>query len=303
MEIVKEFLKSETVRGLSEETIYLRGQLLKPYFQYLGERYIPYDRVGRQEAEEYLQWIQDKKNSGTPYSRGSLANFSKSVKAFYRYLERSGQVLSNPFFMTQKSGSEKKVLRYVLKEREMKLLLDRLGCFYLGDKHEKLNRYITHVSCELLYSTGMRIGELSDLLIYDIDLTRKEILLRKTKNGHMRKVYLNEYVSGVLDLYLKEIRPLIVSPEKLTLFGKSKGALKDSLYRTLDLCCAEAGLKKITCHGFRHAFGFHFLSNGCELRYIQKLLGHRAIGSTAIYTQVEKEDLKRVLDTYHPRGK
>jgi integrase/recombinase XerD len=301
-EIVREFLNASRVRELSEETLYSWKHLLKPYFEYLEERQLPFDRVGREEAEEYLLWVQKRRGGGRTYSRGSLANFLKPVKAFYRYQEKKGSVHSNPFAFPRKRSDEKKVIRHVLKEREMKLLLDRLRCFYLGKRHEKRSRYVAHVACEVLYSTGMRLGELSELLVYDIDLERKEILLRKTKNGHPRKVFLNEYTAGVLRIYLTQIRPLLVPPDEETLLGKNKNSLRKALYHMLEKVCAEAGIKRITCHGFRHAFGYHFLSSGCELRYIQNLLGHRYIGSTEIYTKVEKEDLKKVLDTYHPRG-
>ena len=222
MEIVEEFFNSETVRGLSEETIYFWRYLLKPYFQYLDERNIPYDQVGRDEAEEYLEWVQDRKTGSSPYSRGSLVNFLKPLKAFYRYQEKRGIVLSNPFYLPRGGRGEKKVLRGVLKEKEMKQLLDRLRCFYLGKKQEKISRYVSHVACELLYSTGMRIGELSNVLVHDIDLEKKEILLRKTKNGHPRKVYLNEYAGEILKIYLNDIRPLLVSPDKETPLWREK---------------------------------------------------------------------------------
>jgi integrase/recombinase XerD len=63
----------------------------------------------------------------------------------------------------------------------------------------------------------------------------------------------------------------------------------------------KLSMKRITSHVFRHAFGFHMLRAGCDIRHIQAFLGHESLSSTEVYTKVEKEDLKRVIDTYHPR--
>ncbi|GHV12896.1 hypothetical protein FACS189491_06810 [Spirochaetia bacterium] len=86
-----------------------------------------------------------------------------------------------------------------------------------------------------------------------------------------------------------------------TVFGASPQWLTAAVNSGLKEACGELGLPVITSHGFRHSLGTHLLRAGCDLRYIQIILGHERLSTTQIYTSVDKEDLKKSLDRYHPR--
>ncbi len=117
----------------------------------------------------------------------------------------------------------------------------------------------------------------------------------------MREAYFNEYTKQVLSIYLKEIFPLI-KHKSIYLFGVEANRLLCLLNSELKIACKKAKLPAITSHGFRHALGSHLLKEGCDIRYIQAILGHKRLKNTEVYTKVEKDDLKRVLDTFHPRN-
>ena len=115
--------------------------------------------------------------------------------------------------------------------------------------------------------------------------------------------YLNEYARRLLELYVGRMRPSMFSGRRKlpTLFGVRTAALRDSLNEALKETTAALGCSTMSSHGFRHAVGFHLLRAGCDIRFIQAILGHRRLQSTEVYTKVDKTDLKRILDNYHPR--
>ena len=84
-------------------------------------------------------------------------------------------------------------------------------------------------------------------------------------------------------------------------FGLRTDSLKLKTNRALAEISGRLGYKKLTTHSFRHSVGFHLLRAGCDIRYIQEILGHKKLATTEVYTKIEKDDLKRVLDKYHPR--
>ncbi|MBN2900148.1 MAG: tyrosine-type recombinase/integrase, partial [Clostridia bacterium] len=105
-------------------------------------------------------------------------------------------------------------------------------------------------------------------------------------------------------IYVEEMKDLVLEkpgrPDYL--FGVKATTLVISLGKSLKEVSEKLGLPVTTSHGFRHAVGYHFLRAGCDIRFIQEILGHEHITSTEIYTKVDKKDLKKVLDKYHPRN-
>jgi site-specific recombinase XerD len=159
------------------------------------------------------------------------------------------------------------------------------------------------VIAELQYSTGMRIEEVAHLKGEDVDLEAGEIEVRRGKGGRGRRVFLNEYARGVLGLYLKQMRPVLVGAAGGgRVFGAGARALMSLMGRELERVSRKLGLGRLRSHDFRHAFALHLLRSGADVRSIQDLLGHRLLRSTEVYTRVDREDLKSVLDSYHPRS-
>jgi integrase/recombinase XerC len=157
---------------------------------------------------------------------------------------------------------------------------------------------------EFLWASGLRIDELARLRVEDVDTRARLVHVKQGKGGKDRTAYLTEYAAAVLELYLKRMRPLYCDGRGAsTLFGVKNGrALDRMLNSSLKREAASFGLEHFTAHAIRHTLGFHLLRRGCDLRYIQLILGHESLSATTLYTMVEKRDLRRQLDRFHPRG-
>lgn len=305
-ELMREYLEYLELTGIRKRTRETyRYALLSRYFPWMEERGLRFDEVRVKEAQEYQGWvIEHGRRDGGKYSNGGVLNLVKAAVSFYGFLKHTRRVHTNPFADIVKIRDVRKIPENLLKEQEMQELLNELESFESEPTNKRrVRKYRVHVMAEVLYSTGMRVSELAGLRREDIDFENGTVILHETKDGKERKVFLNEYAEQVLLLYVKRIEPLIRYRWQVrdTLFGAGVGELIKVMNRELEEVCGKLKLKKITSHGFRHSFGYHFLRAGCSIRYIQELLGHSRLRSTEVYTRVEKEDLKRVLEKYHPR--
>jgi integrase/recombinase XerD len=240
-------------------------------------------------------------------SRTSVLFLLYSASSFYGFLKRKHLVPSNPFSDMKKVRREKKLPKTLLKEPEMDRLLSELADFNSPEKLvDRAKLYRVHLACELMYATGMRAAEVSAMKAEDVDFERRIVNVEQGKGGVKRIAFLSEYAAAVLGIYVERMRPLALSEQHRTshelLFGVRWSSFSECINSTLRRVTAALGLPKVTCHHFRHALGYHLLRAGCSVRYIQDILGHKNIRSTEIYTKVDKEDLKNVIDKFHPRS-
>ncbi|OHD63880.1 MAG: hypothetical protein A2176_09915 [Spirochaetes bacterium RBG_13_51_14] len=239
------------------------------------------------------------------YSKGSILTIIGSVTAFYDYLRKKKLVPANPFLEIIRIKQGKNLPKNILAEEKMDEFLRHLKEFWKGkDLIRRRSVYKAHVIAELMYSTGMRINEVMKLVPSDIDFLRGTVRITDTKSGQVREGILNEYAGKVLRIYIERTREYILfgknDADMELLFG-AKAHVKTWLNILLNQESHKLGLGRFTSHHFRHAVGYHLLKNGCDIRYIQEILGHRELSSTQVYTKVDKEDLKNVIDAYHPR--
>ena len=143
----------------------------------------------------------------------------------------------------------------------------------------------------LLYSGGLRIGELLKLKQNDIDFSRNVVHVRQGKNRKDRVVHLSETIKPLLNNYL-----LTYTPQHFLIEGRDHSPYTASAVRNfLKISCRQAGIfKKVTPHTLRHSYATHMLENGVDIRYIQELLGHSKPETTMIYTQVAQKDLNKI---------
>jgi integrase/recombinase XerD len=153
------------------------------------------------------------------------------------------------------------------------------------------------------YSTGIRRLELARLKLYDVDTERGTLMVRQGKGRKDRLVPLGERACRWIDRYVAEVRPQLVrEPDHGMLFvtdyGEAfeKNRLGDMVKRYMRL----AGFEHGACHAFRHAMATHMLEGGCDIRYIQAILGHSQLSTTEIYTQVSIGKLKAIHAATHP---
>jgi len=306
-ELFRDFLEDEKLSGRMEKGLIQLKKAVPKLFHWLEESELQFHEVGVKEALAFQGWIiETGRLDGQPYQSSTVRNYLKAAGSFYEFLKSEGMVFDNPFRQIRKIREEKILPRNILKEEQMETLLTALSHYYdeKGSKNQ-ITMYKVHVIAELMYSSGLRISEVADLQISDIDFMKGIIHVREGKGGIARVAWLNDYAKDILHYYVTEMRELIFSSwnEKYEylLFGTPWDTLEKLVNRTLKEVSERLKLGHFTSHGFRHALGYHLLRSGCNIRYIQEILGHKSLKNTEVYTKVDREDLKEVLDNFHPR--
>jgi len=172
------------------------------------------------------------------------------------------------------------------------------------DVRNQMWAYRVHVMAEVQYATGLRMSELAALTEADLDLERFEVRVRNGKGGKDRVCYLTIWAADILRLYLS-MRVLVIkggAERNPYVFGPKGSSVCRAYNKRLNTVAHELGFGRWYNHQFRHALGYHLLRAGCPLRSIQSILGHDCMRSTELYTKVDAEDLRGVLDTCHPRS-
>lgn len=306
-ELLNEYLAEAKLRGASGQHIKgLRSRVPK-LLTYLDLNELDLVHVRVKDAAGYQgSLIESGKKDGGKYGKNTIISYVKAAVSFYDFLKRSGRIAANPFKELRRVREEKRLPRNLLKEKEMDAFLAGLMRWndIAGLKNRK-RMYMTHVVAELLYSTGMRISEAAGLSVSDIDLGRSLVTVREGKGGTSRVCFLSEYAREVLRLYVEEMREVMASEwnerNEGLLFGVKWMPFGKIMNKKLSELAAGIDLPRVTNHVFRHAVGYHLLRAGCPIRYIQAILGHKSIRNTEVYTRVDKEALKDVLDRFHPR--
>ena len=284
----------------------LRNRIPK-LLAFLNERALALQELGVEEALEYQSWmIQGGRRDGRPYCNSTVVSYLKAAAHFYGFLERRGVVLSNPFAEIRRVRAEKRLPRNLPKEPQMEALLSALSRFDLpADLGDRITRYRVHLIAELMYATGIRASEAAFLRPTDVDFKRGLLFIREGKGGASRVAYLNQYCLQILKLYIERLRPLIHARRWARrgelLFGCDWTSFGKLVNRTLRPIATQVSLRRFTSHDFRHCLGYHLLRSGCNIRHIQQILGHRRLRNTEVYTKVDREQLREVLDAFHPR--
>ncbi|HKM07142.1 MAG TPA: tyrosine-type recombinase/integrase [Sphaerochaeta sp.] len=305
-DIYETFLEYQRPRVSAQGFISLEGHTRRFLHWLSHEDLLPED-VTIQDAVRYQAYLSQRTNRvGNTIASGTMQNYLKAARSLFRYLSVIGKVSTNPFMEIPYPQIGDHVSRNSLSESQMSCLLSKLSRFdELPTPFARLRRYRVHVIAEFLYASGLRIAEAASLIEANLDLDHRLIYLPEGKGGSPRTAFLTGYASEVLKLYLARGRSAVlggyVRNHGQTIFGADKSRLAIVLNEELKKVCAELEIPVITSHGFRHSLGTHLLRAGCDMRYIQIILGHESLGSTQVYTKVDKDDLKRSLDAFHPR--
>lgn len=240
---------------------------------------------------DYLGHLEDQGRSGATISR-SLA----SLKNFYAYLVSSGFLEKTPVVDIHVDRGEKK-LPQILTGREIELLLAQPVCVDAKGFRDK-------AMLEVMYATGIRVSELIDLDVDDVNL---ELGIIKCSGGKKtRAIPLYPGALRSLTVYLREVRDSMVSSAvEKALFVNINGARmsRQGFWKILKHYQASAHIEKdITPHTLRHSFAVHLLENGADLGSLQELMGHSDISSTQMYTHMINQKLKSVYDKCHPKA-
>jgi len=222
---------------------------------------------------------------------------SAARKGFYNWLTYTNVVKVNPSELIESPKIGRK-LPVNLSEQDVEKLLNAPDCTTPQGKRDK-------TILELLYATGLRISELTDLKLNQVDMTRG-IIRVLGKGGKERIIPIGETALTWLKSYIDSERvDLVTHDDNLFIFLSNRGRqISRKFCWTMIVGYSKKSLKDktISPHSLRHAFATHLLNHGADLRSVQMLLGHTSLSTTQIYTHVAKERLIKFHNKFHPRG-
>ena len=262
-------------------------------FLFILNNKINYKSMGYNEAKEYVIYL-NKKND----AKSTISRKLSSLRTFYKYLVLNNKVESNPFLLVSSPKKEKRIPKFI----NYNNMEEILNVPNIKTKEGQRERVIL----EVLYASGVRVSELVNIKLKDIDFSNKNILIFG-KGSKERLVSFGDYALEYINLYLKEGRNLLldgVKSDYLIVGKKSEKLTTRRVEQIIDDIIKRTSIKlNITPHMFRHTFATHLLDNGCDLLVVQELLGHASLSSTEIYTHVSNEHLREVYLKCHPRNK
>ena len=272
-------------------TSYLNA--LKKYEEFIEEKNINYKTINKDEIRSYLKYLDEEE-----YSKSSVSQTLSALRNFYSFLVNNNIISSNQFKLIRNPKKEKHLPNF-LQPNELQEIFDSIE---LDTPLGIRNRLII----ELLYATGLRVSELVNLKVNDIDKSNHEIRV-VGKGDKERIVFFGEYALKYLNLYLETARNELLNGKRednLILNNNGKPITSRGIELVIDKIVEEAAIKhNISPHVIRHTFATDMLNNGADLKSVQELLGHSSLSTTQIYTHITNERLRSVYLKTFPRQK
>ena len=296
------YLESLAARNYAAHTIEERRHTFKVFFTWAAERDLTRaGQITRPILENFQRWLwRYTKANGQRLGWSKQRNHLGTLKDFFRWLTRRDVILHNPASELEMPRPEKRLPQEVLTISEVERLLAVPDA---GDPLGVRDRAML----ELFYSTGMRRFELCRLELSDQNTERRTVHIRLGKCKKDRMVPVGARAIAWLERYLRETRPrlcLDTRTQALFLTGYGEAFNPDVVSRMVNAWLKTAGLKrKGCCHVLRHTCATHMLENGADIRFIQQLLGHEKLDTTAIYTEVSIKQLQEVHARCHPSAR
>ncbi|MEG1504270.1 MAG: tyrosine recombinase XerC [Enterococcus sp.] len=284
-----------TERGYSEKTKDAYQRDLNDFTQFLKESgedsLLAVDHL---DVRVYLAFLNDKK-----YSRNTISRKIASLRSFYQYLLKHGQLEENPFSYVHLKKKQARLPRFFY-EKEIQVLFESVD----GDQPlDQRNRALL----EVLYGSGLRVSECANLTLSVIDFDNSVMLIHG-KGNKDRYVPLGSYAADAIQEYQQTGRQQLMAryrKEHDYLFINHHGdqITATGIEYVLNQIIKKSSLSSdIHPHMLRHTFATHLLNNGADLRTVQELLGHANLSTTQIYTHVTKESLQKSYRSFHPRA-
>lgn len=288
---IEEFLRYLLIdKGYSNNTIESYKTDLDKFLEYNKGKTI--SDISNNDLKDYVKWLKENKLNEKSISR----NIS-CLRSFYKFLVIEKYTKNNTADSVY-LPKIKKMLPTTLTEEEVTNLLDvdLTDCFSYRNK----------AMLEVMYATGMRVSELVNLKLNDIDLSQ-DIIRVFGKGSKDRIVPIGDYAKEYLTIYLKEYRGFMLKKynnDYVFLNNHGSKMTRQGFFKIIKKLASEKGIKKeLSPHTIRHSFASHLLKYGADLRTIQELLGHSDISTTQIYTHLTNEELRKNYEEYHPHGK
>lgn len=280
-------------KNYSDYTVNSYSKDIYEYFEYLKSQELSYLNIEYGDLRFYLIFLKDKRKD----SNSSIDRKLSALRGFYKYLANNGKIINNCFSLINGLKKDKKLPRYFeYNELEELFLVPDLR-IPLGQRDRLL--------LEMLYATGLRVGELVNIRISDIDLGQRRIIVLGKGNKERNVIY-GDYCDEILKLYLNDGYKKLnkYKLEYLFLNNNGKELTERGVRYILDKIIKKTFLNKnISPHMLRHSFATHLLNEGCDLITVQRLLGHESISATQVYTHVSVDRLKEVYFHSFPRAR
>ena len=289
---LKEFIKYlQNEKRYPETTITSYENDLINYKDFIELNKINYITITKEEIRTYLKYLDELK-----YSKTTISRILSTLRHFYQYLMINKVVEVNTFKLIKNPKKDKKLPNF-LQSDELQKIFDSINLETpLGIR----NRLIV----ELLYASGLRVSELTNLSLDNINLSNKEIRVLG-KGSKERIVFFGDYAKKYLELYLEQGRPELLNKTKtniLLLNNNGEPISTRGIEMVIDNIVRDAALKhNISPHVLRHTFATDLLNNGADLKSVQELLGHSSLSTTQIYTHITNERLRAVYLKTFPR--
>ena len=280
-------------KAYSKYTIENYKEDILEFFDFCNREGLYYLEVEYSDTRVYLMYLKEEKND----NNSSVNRKLSSLRGFYKYLSNNNYIKNNVFLLINGPKKAKKLPRY----------------FEYNELEELFNSIDTNTSkgqrdlliLEMLYATGVRVGELVNIKVKDINKSDRKIIILGKGNKERRVIY-GEYCEDILNKYLSFGRNDLNKNNSDYLFLNHLGEKlteRGVRYILSELIKKTSISKKISPHMIRHSFATHLLNEGCDLLSVQKLLGHESISATQVYTHVTTDRLKEVYFNSFPRAK
>ncbi len=285
------YLKNE--KRYPETTITSYSKDLDNYYGFITAKKINYQNITKEEIRMYLKYLDELK-----YSKSTISRILSALRHFYSYLVTHNIVTTNEFKLIKNPKKDKKLPNFLQSDELDKIFSSIDTSTPLGLR----NRLII----ELLYATGLRVSEITNLKINDIDLSNREIKVYG-KGGKERIVLFGDYAKKYLNEYLSTSRIELLNGQKspyLLINHNGEELTSRGVEYIIDEIVKECALKHhISPHTLRHTFATDMLNNGADLKSVQELLGHSSLSTTQIYTHITNDRLRSVYLKSFPRTK
>lgn len=287
------FLKHiELELNYSPKTVFNYNLELNKFQNYLHSQKLSFCRIAKDDIREYLKYLDNLK-----YQNSTISRNLSALRTFYKYLVNENLIENNPFLDISNPKKERKIPEF-LNEIE----IDDLLHVYNENNPKSLRN---NLILELLYSTGIRVSELVNIKLTDINFYNRTINILG-KGRKERIVLYGEYANDALAKYLTNGRTFYLQCDNeyliLNCYGNQLSVR--SVEKIIEYCMNKMAIKHhVTPHTIRHTFATHLLNNGADIKTVQELLGHESLSTTQVYTHITNDRLRTVYLKTHPHSK
>jgi len=263
------------------------------FLEFLNENNIrKYCNIEYSDIRSYINYLYN-----MDYNNKTISRNISSLRSFFKYLKNTNIIDNNPMILIVNPKLEKKLPKYLNYSDIEKLLKAYDNNNYIGLRNSLI--------LEMLYSTGIRVGEIVNIKYFNVSISEKTIKI-VGKGNKERIVFFGKKCFELLEQYLKNsYNKLNINNLDYLFLSKTGKKISDREVRKIvDDATSIAGIEmKISPHVLRHTFATHMLSEGADLRSVQELLGHENLSTTQIYTHLTNEKIRKIYISAHPRAR